>query len=159
MAKRGRPSKHTSKLAAEILRRLATGESLRAICAAEHLPAESTVRGWVIDDAEGFSAQYARARDMGVDALAEETIQIADDGANDTYRDEEGEVKVDHDHIKRSALRVAARQWYVSKIAPKKYGDKVNHEVGGKDGGEIIVRLARPEELSAEDREASGRGE
>ncbi|MGV0950103.1 MAG: hypothetical protein ACOYB3_05480 [Azonexus sp.] len=43
----GRPSLYTPAIAAEILDRLAAGESLRSICRAAHLPAESTVRGWV----------------------------------------------------------------------------------------------------------------
>ncbi len=160
---RGRPSKFSKKVARDILARLAIGESLRRICSADDMPAESTVRGWVIDDVQGFSAQYARARDMGVDALADETIDIADDGRNDTYTDYDAEgnavEKTDFDHIQRSKLRVSARQWYLSKVAPKKYGDKVNHELAGKDGGEIVVRLARPDELSPEDLEASGCGD
>ncbi len=158
MAKRGRPTKLTPSVVKELLERLAAGESLNRICRDKHMPTAPCIRNHLLDDSE-FFAKYARARDMGLDAMADETLDIADDGRNDTFLDDEGNEKVDHDHIKRSALRVDARKWYLSKLAPKKYGNNVNHEVGGKDGGEIIVRLARPEELSAEDREASGRGE
>jgi hypothetical protein len=57
------------------------------------MPAEATVRLWAAEDREGFSAQYARARDIGLDALAEEVLEIADDGRNDWIErlDEKGE--------------------------------------------------------------------
>ncbi len=58
--------------------RLAAGETLRAICRRAGFPAESTVRQWAVDDVEGFYAQYARARDFGIDSMADHTIEIAD---------------------------------------------------------------------------------
>jgi len=77
-----------------------------------------------------FPEQYARARDAQAERFAEEIIQIADDGSNDTYQTENGPA-IDHDVIARSRLRVDARKWLASKMAPKKYGDKV--AVGGAD--------------------------
>lgn len=127
----GRPSLYTEEVVDEICARLSAGESLLHICRDDHLPAESTVRGWANDDVNGFFAKYSRARDLGLDHLAEETIEIADDGRNDTCVDDEGNEQVNIDHIKRSQLRVAARQWYVSKVAPKKYGDRQHIDVKG----------------------------
>lgn len=100
------------------------------------MPGESTVRDWVRQD-PSFSAQYAIARDMGLDAMAEETLEIADDGSNDTYTDDEGNEAVNHDVIQRSRLRVDTRKWFLSKLAPKRYGDKQQHEVSGPGGGPI----------------------
>ncbi len=40
---------------------------------------------------------------------------------------------VDHEHIQRSRLRVDARKWLMSKMAPKKYGEKLQHT--GDGGG------------------------
>ncbi len=45
--KRGRPVTYTAVVAETICQRLASGESLRAICRDESQPGESTVRGWV----------------------------------------------------------------------------------------------------------------
>lgn len=61
--------------------------------------------------------------------MAEQIIEISDDGTNDTYvvRDEKGnalEERVNHDHIQRSRLRVDARKWLLSKMRPEKYGDR-----------------------------------
>jgi hypothetical protein len=123
----GRPSIFSQKLADTICERLAAGESLRAICLDETMPARSSVFKWLAED-DTFSDQYARAREAQADHMAEEILQIADDGENDTYKTDDGDV-VNHDVIARSRLRVDARKWLASKLAPKKYGDKI--AVGG----------------------------
>lgn len=74
----GRPSLYSDNIADEICRKLADGESLIAICRAEHLPAESTVRGWALDDLNGFFAKYARARDIGIEHELDEVKEISD---------------------------------------------------------------------------------
>ena len=135
--RRGRPTIYTPELVTDICVRLAGGESLRAICRDGSMPAESTVRGWVKDDREGFPAQYARARDIGLDAMADELLAIADDGSNDTYKTDDGKVIVDHDHIQRSRLRVDTRKWLLSKMAPKRYGDRQHLEMTGAGDGPI----------------------
>lgn len=113
---RGRPTEYTQERADIVCARMATGESLRSICRDKTMPAESTVRLWAIDDREGFAAHYARAREAQVEALAEDLIEIADDKNGDAARDR---------------LRVDTRKWVLSKIAPKKYGDKLGVEHSG----------------------------
>lgn len=134
MADRGRPCLYTPDVAAEILRRLTEGESLRAICKDAHLPAESTVRAWAVEDLNGFAAHYARARDIGLDAMADELLEISDDGSNDWMErngaDSEG-WSVNGEALGRSRLRVDTRKWLLSKMAPKKYGDRVALDHGG----------------------------
>lgn len=135
MASRGRPTKYTDKLASEICNRLAAGESLRSICRTEDMPPESTIRGWVVDDVKGFSAQYARARDLGLDCMADEILDIADD---------------DTEHPARTKIRFDARRWYLSKLAPKRYGEKQQLEHTGKDGGPIETNATiDPSKLSS----------
>jgi len=140
--KRGRPSRYTEALAAEICRRLASGESLRSICRDEAFPHESTVRGWVVDDHEGFSTHYTRARDIGLDVMADEILEISDDGSNDWMErlDKDGEAagwQLNGEHVQRSRLRVDTRKWVLSKLAPKRYGDRLDMQHSGKDGGPI----------------------
>ena len=86
---------------------------------------------WLDGSKPAFSEQYARAREAQADKLAEESLQIADDGRSDTYLDAEGNEKTDNEAIQRSRLRVDTRKWLASKMAPKKYGDKV--AIGGAD--------------------------
>ena len=71
-----------------------------------------------------FAATVARAREAGQDALAGETIDIADEATEET--------------VQAARLRIWARQWYASKLAPKKYGDKL--AVGGaEDLGPVVL--------------------
>lgn len=81
-----------------------------------------------MDDVEGFAAQYTRARAVGYERLAEEILDISDDGRNDTYMTESGEA-TNHDVIARSRLRVDSRKWMLSKMLPKVYGEKL--AIGG----------------------------
>ncbi|WP_175172412.1 hypothetical protein [Achromobacter pestifer] len=134
MTTTGRPSVYTQKIADEICERLATGESLNSICKSDHMPAESTVRWWVIEDRNGLSARYTQARDIGLDVMADQCIQIADDGQNDSYTDDEGRKRTDFDVIARSKLRFDARRWYLSKLAPKRYGERIAQEITNPDG-------------------------
>lgn len=122
---KGRPSKFTDDLAKQICLRLSMGETLRRICRDDGMPAESTVRQWALDDVQGFYAQYVRARDIGLDAMADEILDIADDGENDYVERERKDgskfTAIDREHVQRSSLRVDTRKWYLSKMAPKRY--------------------------------------
>lgn len=131
----GRPSVHTAEVAAEICQRLADGETLREICRDERLPARRTVQAWVLDDHEGFSRQYARAREMQIEGWADEIVEISDDGTNDWQERQVGEDRVETvlngEHVQRSKLRVDSRKWLLSKIAAHTYGDKTHLEHSG----------------------------
>lgn len=139
--KPGRPSKYSAELAALICGRIAEGESLRQICRDDAMPGISTVMQWLAAKPE-FVEQYARAREAQQDAWADEILEIADDGRNDWIIREEGEaggVISNQEHIQRSKLRVDARKWLMSKLAPKKYGDKVTHSGDPDQPVKIVV--------------------
>ena len=107
------------------------------------MPSERTVRQWAADDRDSFGGRYARARDLGLDAIADEILEIADDGRNDRMVSEDGRQIVDHDHIARSRLRVDSRKWYLSKLAPKDYGDAMQLRHANVDGSapaELVIR-------------------
>lgn len=136
----GRQSEFKESTALLICARLASGESLRSICKDDKLPASSTVFKW-LSEQPTFSEQYAHARAAQMEAMAEEIIEIADDGRNDTYKTEDGEERVNNDVIQRSRLRVDTRKWLMSKLAPKKYGDKVEQFISGPGGGPIQAAI------------------
>ncbi|WP_369986403.1 terminase small subunit protein [Sinorhizobium fredii] len=117
----------------QILEKLSIGKSLREICSVGGMPSESLVRKWVMLD-EDFGAQYARAREAGMEALADEILQIADSQEGDILKTEDGREMVNHDAIQRARLRVDARKWLMSKIAPKKYGDRLDLNHSGSIG-------------------------
>lgn len=126
-----RPTDYTPELAAEICSRLSTGESMRTVCSADDMPNRSSVFLWLAKYPE-FSDQYAKAKEEAAEAMAEEMLDIADNGSNDYMDDNHGDdkgYKVNGEAIQRSRLRVDVRKWYLSKIKPKKYGDKIQHNI------------------------------
>lgn len=128
---RGRPSVYTEKVATLICERLANGEGLRSACRGENMPHPSTVIGWVVQDREGFSKRYAEAKDIAIQIMAEDIIDIADDTSRDTKHGPDGQELPNSEWISRSRLRVDTRKWLLSKLIPKKYGDKIDHNVSG----------------------------
>lgn len=102
------------------------------------MPSRDAVHTW-LDTKPGFADKYVRARLLQADKYAEEIIAIADDGTRDKTVDAEGNEIVDHDHIQRSKLRVDARKWAASKLAPKKYGDKL--ELAGDASSPLTVNV------------------
>ena len=105
------------------------------------MPDKATVLRWLSQDTV-FRDQYARAREDQADALFEEVLEISDDGTNDWMgkKSNDGDVigwQENGEALRRSALRISARQWIAAKLRPKKYGDKV--ALAGHDGGALTV--------------------
>lgn len=124
----GRPSIYSEDLAFAICQRLAEGESLRSICSAEEMPGKTTILRW-LDENAAFRSQYARAREVQADTLADDILEIADDARNDWMerndKDNAGWI-ANSEHINRSRLRVDSRKWLAAKLQPKKYGEHLN---------------------------------
>jgi hypothetical protein len=147
--KGGRPTKYTPELADKICALVAEGMSLRKVCLIEEMPSRDTVYQWIVKH-DAFSDLYAKAKADGAIAMAEEILDIADDGSNDYMEmlaangDESPGVaayKLHGEHIQRSRLRVDTRKWLLAKLQPKKYGDKVdvNHDVA--EGSQLASLL------------------
>jgi DNA-binding phage protein len=130
----GRPSSYSPELAETICDRIAEGESLRAICASEGMPGTTTVKRWLRNNEE-FRAQYVRAREEQAEHYLDEIMEIADDGSNDYMTIVKGDVtyNVENKEVtSRSKMRIDTRKWAMSKLAPKKYGDKLDITSGGE---------------------------
>ena len=135
----GRLTIYTEEIAAEICERLAEGESLRSISRTEGMPSPGTIIGWVLRDREGFSKRYAQAKDVCMHVMAEDLVEIADDNTRDEIPiyDDAGEqigTRPNGEFMNRSRLRVDTRKWLLSKLQAKKYGDKLDMNVGGQNG-------------------------
>jgi hypothetical protein len=112
------------------------GKSINSILSSKDrdndlLPNKSTFFEWLRNDKE-LSNHYATAYEARAEILFDEIIDIADDTSNDTTYTETGE-KANTEWINRSRLRVDARKWILSKMNPKKYGDKTDITTNGKD--------------------------
>ena len=101
----------------------------------------ATLVNWINAKPERIE-QYARAREAQADKFAEDIIEIADEMVLETkYDGEDVKIVMDSTAVARNRLRVDARKWLASKMAPKKFGDRLNLDA------DVTVR-----ELSAEDR-------
>jgi hypothetical protein len=138
----GRPTDYSHELAAKICSKLAHGQSVRTICRVDGMPNPDTIYEWLRVHKE-FAEQYAKAKDDGCDAMFDDLLAIADDGENDYMEtfDDDGKptgYKFCGEHFQRSRLRVDTRKWYLSKLKPKKYGDKLELGGGTSDTTRII---------------------
>lgn len=102
----------------------------------DELPSYVTFLEWLSSD-EDLANQYARAMEWRAEGLLEDTIEIADDTSNDLVIEKEVDgiriMKPDKDHILRTRLKIEARQFALRKMAPKKYGERLDVTSGGKE--------------------------
>lgn len=108
---------------------IAQGKSLREIGRISGMPKSDTVRRWILED-DDLAAQYARAKKRAMDAMAEEILEIADEGKTGviTLPDGSTQVVLDKTAVQRNRLRIDTRKWLMAKLAPKKYGDRLELE-------------------------------
>jgi len=113
-----------------ILSEIERGKALRNILKSDGMPSSSTFYIWLED--ENKSKQYARATELRAENIFEDILNIADNNTADIITSLEGE-RTNNDVIQRSRLMVDARKWYLSKLNPKKYGDKIETTLEGGD--------------------------
>ena len=124
------PKAEKEKKITEVLAGMRNGLSLRQSSENANVKAQ-TFLSWVDQDKD-LSEQYARARSDMIDKIADDIIKIADEEMIPT-----GEGKVDNAMVQKQRLRVDTRKWLLSKLAPKKYGDKL--ELTGDDKSPLTI--------------------
>lgn len=153
---RGRPSLYTPERAEEICEWISQGKTLRDWCRQSGVK-NRTVYEWR-EAHEDFAARFARARDLGFDALAEETLAIADDTTNDfvTATDASGKdyEKFNAEHVQRSKLRIQTRLDLLAKWDPRRYGNKIEHS--GTVGTYVVEAPAEDQDSTAWERGVKG---
>ena len=125
-----RPSVFSPTVASAICQRISNGESLRSICRDADMPSLSTVMTWT-GVKPAFSEQYHSAVAARAEHIFEEVMEIADDSANDMVQVEEGKWAANPSAVNRAKLQVDARKWYLSRLLPKKFGERTQVEHSG----------------------------
>lgn len=124
-----------------VLAAMEDGLSLRKAALENGTSPQSFLRA--VDASPELQEQYAHARARMLDAHAEQLEEIGERAST-----AESAVEV-------AGLRLLSdnRKWLLSKLAPKKYGDKVTQELTGADGGPVnhsltvqFVRAATPDQ-------------
>lgn len=155
----GRPSSYTDKVGKYICQEIMKGRTITSICKKEGMPCLPTVFNWLnkLNNAynEDFLKSYSQAREVQAEVMADEIKDIADNGENDTYvavnpKTGKKELRINYDHIKRSALRVDSRKWLAAHLLPRKFSDRMELTgAGGKDLNpvptNIVVNFVKPE--------------
>ncbi len=116
----GRPSTFTADMGNRICDRMETGESLRSICRDDNFPHVGQVIKWLASDLNReFRLQYAHSRQVGLEVMADDVLNIADQNPVLTP-----DGKIDNAGVQHQRLRVDTRKWILSKQLPKVYGDR-----------------------------------
>jgi terminase small subunit-like protein len=109
------------------------GKTLREIAGALGCTA-GAISKWADDDAT-FAQRYARAREMACQLLVDDLLALSDadcigpDGLPDNAL------------VQRARLMVDTRKWILSKVLPKRFGDRVTAEITGDPNAPLITRI------------------
>jgi len=117
-----------------ICEQIETGRSLRSILKEDdNMPSSSTFFIWLKNDALK-TKRYELATDLRTDALFDEIIDIAyntQEGTT-TKETERGVEITTGDMLGHRRLKIDALKWSLSKLNPKKYGEKIQQEHSGE---------------------------
>lgn len=134
-----KPSERLEKIGIEsICQQIAGGMSLRA-WAANNGFCQQTVINW-IDADYGRAGHYARARESREEAKFESLEDIGDQAVKAESAVEVQGLRLKSDNIK----------WMLARMNSKKYGDKVQTELTGVDGGPVEHKVTHGMDSDAE---------
>lgn len=118
----------------EVLRLHSEGNTIASICRIEGMPSRGSIYAWIVED-EVFAEQFARIRDIAMDAIADQALHIADTPVEGiTIEDSElnGRKTITSDMLGHRRLQVETRLKLLAKWSPRKYGDKIQTEHSGE---------------------------
>lgn len=121
----------------KVCRAISKGDSVKDACREAGIRA-ARLHEWTREDSV-LASVYARAREQQAHSLAERAITVSREAFG---RDTAG--------VQAARLEVDTLKWYVSKIAPRLYGDRLIVE----DEGEKVVRVVFEEAVPPVRREA-----
>ena len=137
--------KRSKKIEREVCRRIAQGESLRAVCSSNGMPTARQVINWLDKAATNeasekdreFLQRYVRARELQADHYVDEVIEIADDRTDDP---------------KSRQVRVMAREWVAAVRRPTVYGKTPGAVVSVQQA--VVMTEEKQKELQERHRKA-----
>lgn len=143
----GRPSKYSLEIAEYICEQIGTTDKGLSTLAKEDamFPPVSSIMRW-LKEHEEFRELYARAKEMQADLLADQIIEISNtpvEGVTKkTTQNQFGtfqEITIG-DAIAHRRLQVDARKWKASKLAPQKFGDKIDITTQGEKLPQTVIQ-------------------
>lgn len=119
------------KIFNSIISDIENGASLRSVLRKNDMPSSSTFFIWVDEDIQK-SKQYERAIELRSEFLFDEMFEIADNQGADVGTDKDGNQVINPNIVQRNRLQIDVRKWALSKMMPKKFGDKLDMTTGGE---------------------------
>ena len=110
-----RPSNYTPEIVEAICARLERGDALAAACRDEAMPGLRTFLRWA-DEKEEVATAYTLALRARAEFFEAEHTRIA-------------ETAKDRDTAAAARVQLAALEWRMSKLAPQRYGDRLDLNV------------------------------
>ena len=83
--------------------------------------------------------QYTHAMELRADLIAERMVRNSHNRANDFYTDSEGNLKPNPVAVQRDRLILDTDKWLLSKLMPKKYGDRLTLDGEVKTGAPLTI--------------------
>ena len=123
--KAGRPSTFDQQVADRICELMAEGNDMGTICEMAGMPSRSTVSRWAAARPD-FAEQCARAREALADFELDRLKRIAEECTEE--------------NVNSTRVKLNHYQWRLMKIAPRRYGDRVQTEITGPNGGPMQVQ-------------------
>ena len=130
----------TEELFLVVCDRLVQGEPLVLICADTTMPARPKLMRYLYQNEKAREIYYA-AREMQCETLAEEALIIASDDSNDFSFDARGKRTSHNDVVQRARLKIDQLNRTMSKMSPKRFGDKNFTEIQGSANHPVTIQV------------------
>ena len=133
--KRTKPgSPERAEIAEMVIKAMDSGMSCFKACQQAGVPMP-TFMLWVSQDS-ALAESYAQARENFVERIAQEVMELSDIDVGETP-----DGRKDWAAVQKHKLQVDTRKWLLSKLAPKKYGEKI--EISGDKESPLVHRIER----------------
>ena len=139
--KKGQGSRYTVAAGERICARVAEGMSLRKAAAEEHVT-HSTVLEWA-EAHPAFGDRYARACERRLWVLQDRVLELMELG-HEVARDE----GCGNARLQAVKLEIDTIKWMLCKLVPKRFGDKSQMEITGKDGADLLPKHTAEEDAA-----------
>ena len=120
---------YTEEMGNRICAFLAQGFSLKKTCEQEGIAPIGTVWHW-LHAHHDFKEAYYIAKAEAADAMSEDILELSDSA---TDLAQAVDPKASNAVVQARRLQVDSRKWIMSKMQPKRFGDKIDVTTNGKD--------------------------
>ena len=139
--KKGQGSRYTVAVGERICARVAEGMSLRKATAEEHIGIATALRWAAAHPA--FAERYARACETRLSVLEDRLLELMELG-HEVARDE----GCGNARLQAVKLEIDTIKWMLCKLVPKRFGDKSQMEITGKDGADLLPKHTAEEDAA-----------